>query len=257
MYNAQNMCLLAGFLVNFYAPSLQPALTFQQADDTRNPDSPVLPLPGSTPTRPHMPFSAVLLFGSPFSRHFFHDYNPLHPSGRVFLESKKLPVTEYLFCAEERETPPTQKKPKKKCGPKKGVNDGADGEDGKETGKGPKTQLQRNVAAALRTKKVFTENMSSATNLLATISTKIEWAWADHTHVKKPLLDAQAAVQAAVTPFSQDFVVLEMRDLKKKFGEAVMVAETNRMTEALDGLLKTLGGEIKRLLAMHRAQLMA
>ena len=108
---------------------------------------------------------------------------------------------------------------------------------------------------AVKTKREYNAAMAAYQTLKDACSKTKEWEWANHAVILKPIDDAYGAVQNNINPFAMDFLVMDAKDVRRRFGHEEFVSKCREMPLSLDEPLRELRRRIETLRAKHLCEL--
>ena len=111
------------------------------------------------------------------------------------------------------------------------------------------------IAAALKTKRLYSTVTSAANNLLVDIKSNDAWEWAQSEKQLHGLTAAQAAVSAVMDSFAMQFVSRDLQQLKRTMSSDVLQQHLSKFSLQLNPVLETLQKEASVLVRMQQARL--
>ena len=111
------------------------------------------------------------------------------------------------------------------------------------------------IAAALKTKRLYSTVTSAANNLLVDIRSNDAWEWAQSEKQLHGLTAAQAAVSAVMDSFAMQFVSRDLQQLKRTMSSDVLQQHLSKFSLQLNPVLETLQKEASVLVRMQQARL--
>ena len=106
------------------------------------------------------------------------------------------------------------------------------------------------IAAALKTKRAYSQTWTAACGLLEEINSQVCWEWARHDSTLRAFTTAQAQLKVSITSFGRQFLSQELADLKKSYDVSAFGSMCSKFSLDLDGKISGLQGELQTLLKM-------
>jgi hypothetical protein len=130
----------------------------------------------------------------------------------------------------------------------------ADEQDNKKA-KGDTPNSKLVIAAALKTKRLYSTVTSAANNFLVDIRSNDAWEWAQSEKQLHGLTTAQAAVAGVMDSFAMQFVSRDLQQLKRTMSSDVLQQHLSKFSLQLNPVLETLQKEASVLVRMQQARL--